>query len=74
MTDVFESPVEDLQLFLAEFGLLNETVESLRSVPHCCQFTLISYTSCTEERTEKRKFPPEIHFELLYPERRELKK
>lgn len=35
LTDIFESPVEDLQLFFAEFGLLYKTVKALRSVTHC---------------------------------------
>lgn len=53
LTDVFESPVEDLQLFLAEVGLLNETVEALRSVAHCRQFSLIIRISCMQGWREK---------------------
>lgn len=40
-TDVFESPVEDLQLFPAEVGLLNESVEPLGSVAHRRQLGFI---------------------------------
>lgn len=41
LTDVFEPPVEDLQLFSAEVGLLNESVEALGSVAHRRQLGFI---------------------------------
>lgn len=53
LTDVFESSVEDLQLFLAEVGLLYEAVEPVRSVTHGGQLSIIIYTSCVEGWREK---------------------
>lgn len=41
LTDVFEPPVEDLQLLSAEVGLLNESVEALGSVAHRRQLGFI---------------------------------
>lgn len=40
-SDIFESSVENLQLFLAEVSLLYEAVEALWSVTHCGQLTFI---------------------------------
>lgn len=50
LTDVFESPVEDLQLFLGEVGLLYEAVDPLRSVTHRWQFVIITYVTCMRDK------------------------
>lgn len=48
---VFESSVEDLQLFFTEVSLPHETFEAFGSVTHRRQFSLITYAICTSRET-----------------------
>lgn len=48
-THIFEAPVEDLQLFLGELGLLLQLVHALGAMTHSGQLKVIFHAVCVRD-------------------------